>query len=194
MAIGTEAYSETELPLDHQEALLDAIDELTDEFFDDVADLLNDGDFAETTMGSFLPPRFLPRYTPVFAKQFLACFLTVAWKLRAPGAYSLACTAEELALDALIQTAESAMEATGQRADFDALREAAYEDEDYQFLFEPARDGLAATEAGRSLALANLEFSKWFHPFRPEAPVHPYAEGEAGADLADDSNGHGSDR
>src|SRR5215212_1235091 len=118
MPIGAAAYAEDELPSDHQEALLDAIDELTDEFFDDIAELLGEGSFAETTMGSFLPPRYLPRYTPVFAKQFLVCLLTVAWKLRAPGVYTLACTAEAIALDALIQTAESVMEAVGRRYDF----------------------------------------------------------------------------
>jgi hypothetical protein len=192
MPVGTAAYSEDELPSDHQEALLDAIDELTDEFFDDVAELLDEGDFAETTMGSFLPPRYLPRYTPVFAKQFLVCLLTVAWKIRAPGAYGLACTAEALALDALIQTAESAMEAAGQRYDFDAFRDVAYEDEDYRLLFDPARDGIETTAAGRNLALANLEFSDWFRPFREKEPVHPYAEGGAG--LADDGYGRGAGR
>ena len=188
MPIGTEAYSEDDLPSDHQEALLDAIDELTDEFFDDVAELLDEGDFAETTMGSFLPPRYLPRYTPVFAKQFLACLLTVAWKLRAPGAYVLACTAEALALDALIQTAESVMEAAGQRYDFDAFREVAYEDEGLPFALRSARDGIETTEAGRNLALANLELRNWFRPFREDVPVHPYAEG--GSELADDGYGH----
>jgi hypothetical protein len=189
MSIGTATYSEDELPSDHQEALLDAIDELTDEFFDDVAELLDEGSFAETTMGSFLPPRYLPRYTPVFAKQFFVCLLTVAWKLRAPGAYALACTAEAIALDALIQTAESVMGAMGRRYDFDAFREVAYENEDYLLLFDPTGDGIATAEAGRNLVPTNLEFSNWFRPFREGEPVHPYAEG--GAELTGGSDGPG---
>ena len=44
----------------------------------------------------------------LFAKQFLTCLITVAWKLQAPRHYRLACVAEELAFRALVQRAADA--------------------------------------------------------------------------------------
>jgi hypothetical protein len=86
------------------------------------------------------------------------------------------------------------MEAAGRRYDFDAFRDAAYQDEDYRLLFDPPRndDDIETIELGRGPALVNLEFRNWFRPFREDEPVHPYAEG--GPEPVDDSYGHGSNR
>ena len=39
----------------------------------DVGHLEAGGDFADTDMMAYLPQRFPPKYTPLFAKQFLIC-------------------------------------------------------------------------------------------------------------------------
>src|SRR5207248_530236 len=109
------------LPPSHREALYAAVDVLTDEFLDDVATLQDDDDFTNTSMVDYLPRKYLPHYTPLVARQFLVCLITVAWKLRSPGIYRLACVGEELALNALIERAEGLLDMDGQKADFDGF-------------------------------------------------------------------------
>ena len=193
MPIGAVGYSDDILPPDHRDALLAAVDRLTDEFFEDVAALLADGEFAETSMADDLPSRYLPRYTPLFAKQFLVCVTTVAWKLRAPGAHRLACRAEELALGALIRAAEGILSEGGGQADFDLFADTAFEDLDFELLFSPALDGIDESQTGRYLGVGSLRFEEWFSPFRGDEPVHPYVEAAQGSG-GDDHTGGGDGR
>ena len=191
MPIGAASYSDDILPPDHLDALFAAADRLTDEFFEDVALLLEDGEFAETSMADYLPSRYLPRYTPLFAKQFLVCLMTVAWKLRAPGSHRLACLAEELALGALIKAAEEILGERGERADFAAFMDTAFEDADFELLFAPALDGIEESQIGRDLGVGSLKFEEWFSPFRADEPVHPYVEDAEGSHTDDHSGGNG---
>ena len=170
---------EDALPPSHLEALLDAIDMLVDEACEDIAALLDGEDFAQVAMADYLPPRYLHRYTPVFAKQFLTCIIVVGWKVRAPGYTPLACVAEELALAAIIQRARALLETDGETPDFDAFEDSVFEDMDFEQLWDPKLDGLSDTELGRTLGMASLDFKDWFKPCRPEHPVHPYVEAEA---------------
>lgn len=174
MPIRTTRYTPDELPPRHEDALLTAIDLLVDECFEDISALLDGADFSSVEMATYLPPKYLPRYTPQFAKQFLACILTVAWKLRAPGVHRLACVAEELALAAIIERARDVLEDQGVEPAFGAFEQCAFEDLDYELLFRPELDGIEDTAVGRNLAMANLHFGDWFSPFRDENPVHPY--------------------
>ena len=174
MPIRTDRYTDEELPTEHERALLIAIDLLVDEFFDDVAALLDDAKFAHVSMAAYLPPKYLPRYTPQFAKEFLVCVLTVAWKLRSPSVHRLACVGEELALAAIIQRAKDVLEDEGIEPDFRAFEQCVFEDKDFELLFAPKLDGFEDTEVGRMLAIANLHFEDWFTPFRDANPVHPY--------------------
>ena len=193
MPIGSASEALDILPPDHLEALLTAIDKLTDEFFDDVAALLEDGEFSQTSMAEYLPSRYLPRYGALFAKQFLVCLITVAWELRAPGVHRLACRAEELALHALIQAAEGILEERGGQSDFGLFEDTAFEDADVELLFTPALDGIDEGEVGRYLGMGSLGFEEWFRPFREEEPVHPYVEnpGRFDADKTGGENGRG---
>jgi hypothetical protein len=152
-----------------------AIQVLIDEFLDDIAALKRGEQFADTGMAAYLPSAYGHRYNLLFAKRFLACVYAAAWKLHSPDPQALACVGEELALHALIQGAEAILENKGTRADFDALRETAFEDEDYILLFDPRWDGIDVSERGRRLGIANLRHDDWFEPFREEVPVHPYS-------------------
>jgi hypothetical protein len=87
---------------EQEDALRSAAVVLLDRFFADIGHLEAGGDFADTDMVEYLPPRFLPKYDHVFAKEFLVCVATVAWKLVNPGHSMLACVGEGLALHALV--------------------------------------------------------------------------------------------
>ena len=182
--MGIGGYSPGTLSPGHEAALDDAIQVLTDEFFDDLVALGNGAAFAETDMAGYLPPKYLPRYSFLFAKQFLTCLLTVAWKLRSRQDHALSCIAEELALRALLEAAQSILEASGETATYDGLREVAFEDEDIELLFRPDLDGIEDSELGRSLGVGNLAFGDWFVPFHGRGHVHPYVEGGAGEQRA----------
>lgn len=184
MGIGLDVLSDPEvLPANHRRALLAAVSVLTDHFFEDIESLANTqlpARFESTYMSGFLPERYMHRYTYLFAKRFLVCVVTVGWKLRAPGEYLLACTAEELVLNALIQQAETIMELNEEPADFTEFRQRAFEDWDFEYLFDQQWDGVedyGDEQTGGQMRLVNLRFDQWFLPFRPEDPVHPYAEG-----------------
>jgi hypothetical protein len=176
MPIGAPSYSKKVLPKSHREALLDACSLLTDQFFDDVVHLMTDGDFSETRMVDFLPRKYLPRYDALFAKQFLVCFTTVSWRLFSPGEHRLTCVAEELALSALIDQAEAVLDSRGKEANFDHLVEIAFEDMDFEALFDPAQDGIEDTVIGKQLGMQFLRFDDWFRAFNRGAVyrVHPY--------------------
>jgi hypothetical protein len=104
-----------------------------------------------------------------------ACVYTVAWKLHSPDAQMLACVGEELALHALIQRAAAILDDKGTEADFDLLRETAFEVEDYALLFDPQRDGIEDSEHVQRLGMANVRYDDWFMPFCDQDPVHPYS-------------------
>jgi hypothetical protein len=148
---------------------------LIDQFLDDIVGLRRGERFIDMDMAGHLPSTYRHRYDLLFAKRFLACVYTVAWKLQSPDPQILACVGEELALHALIQCAEAILEGKGAEADFDLLRETALEDEDYALLFDPQWDGIEDSERGRRLGMANLHFDEWFEPFREGVPVHPYS-------------------
>ncbi len=144
----------------------------------DVGHLEAGGGFDTTDMAAYLPARFAARYDYLFAKEFVVCLATVACKLVQPGNWPLACVAEELALHVVVEEAEAILEAGGEEADFDDVRELAFKDEDYLMLYDMAWDGIGDSEFGRELRVMNLAFDEWFEPFHESVPVHPFVESE----------------
>jgi len=149
-----------------------------DAFFDDVAQLVEGGAFEHTNMIELVPRQFLPRYDLEFAKRFLACLLTVAWKQRSPEIQFLSSAAEEMALHAAIRVAKETLRRGRRKADFTVFEETAFEDEDFGLLFDPASDGLTEIpEVEDQMHFVGLKFDKWFDSFEPEKnPAHPYAD------------------
>jgi hypothetical protein len=69
----------------------------------------------------------------------------------------VACVAEELALRAILGTAqETYAEDQGVNGDFGWLWETGFLDNDYEFLFEPASDGVEDTEFARRVGLTDI--------------------------------------
>lgn len=182
MATLGDAWSET-LPLTHRRALQTACDILVDEFMEEYSEIA-EGElpFAESSLGSYLPAKHRLRYTPLFAKRLFTCILVVAWKLaqKRPLDPLLACTAEELALRALISRAESALELEELDYDFGPFEDMVFEDLDHELLYTPELDGAETGKSAKALGYAFLEFDSWFRSFNSAtSAVHPYAaEGE----------------
>jgi hypothetical protein len=176
--IGAAAYSSGVLSAAQRAALRTGVDFVSGLYFGDLEMLATGVPFSQTTMRYDLPAKYLPRYDLAFAQRFLIAVLTVAWKLRAPGAYPLASVAEELALHAVTSMATSLLEQEQQDADLGAFDIVAYEDMDFLLLFDPAYDGVQDTELPLGSPIANLRFADWFRPFRASDPVHPLLEDE----------------
>jgi hypothetical protein len=172
------AYGEW-LPDSHRRALHDAAIYLTREMLDIVCSLEADVDDDEVEEGQAFEVDYLPRihatrYDSRFAERFLACMMAVTWKLGQPEReYSLSCVGEELALNAIIERAETVLESEGVEADFDGLRTMAFEDEDCHLMFDPSWDGVEHTP---ELGMAHMPFDQWFDKFDSATErVHPYA-------------------
>jgi hypothetical protein len=180
MPIGTKHYARDELTRVQLEALYRGARQVTDLFLDDLRKLgRREMSFADTDMADYLPRKHLNRYNLSFAQRFLVCVLTVAWKLRAPGLQVLACTAEELALRAIIEEARGLVLADPEldeaEADFDSFEATAFEDWDFGMLFDPAYDGVEDSSDPRD-DVVNLHFDEWFKPFNDDRIVHPYLD------------------
>ncbi len=178
MATLGDAWSDT-LPLTHRSALQAACDILIDEFLEEYPEIAeSELPFAESSLGSYLPTKHRLRYTPLFAKRFFASILVVAWKLAQedPLKPLLACTAEELALRALIARAESVLELEELDHDFEPFTDTVFEDLDHELLYAPELDGVETGKSAKALGYAFLEFDSWFRSFASAtSTVHPYA-------------------
>jgi hypothetical protein len=98
------------LTLRQQKALQASCDILIDSIFDELQDVETPKDIANTTLGSYLPERFLYKYTPLFLRKFAVCIITVAWKLAQPTHFPLSSIAEELAAWTIIEHAKVVLE------------------------------------------------------------------------------------
>jgi hypothetical protein len=157
-----QAYAET-LPASHRQALAQAAHVLIDTTLEALtgSDL---GDWSGDTwlISTLLPPRYRLRYTARFARKFLACLMTVVWKLGQGEQMRLSCTAEELAAYALIQEAKATLDERGIGADFEGFEDSLFEDLDFEFLFDDAYDGIESAEIAEEAGITNLAFRDWF--------------------------------
>ncbi len=180
MTVG-QAYSGV-LTLREQQALTSACDILIDEFFEDLKSIETPDDIVGTSFEDCLPGRYLPRYTPLFLKQFTVCIITVAWKLAQPQHKLLASVAEELAAWAIIRRAQSVIEEEGlagkkdEPEPFHSFIDVYFEDTDFEYLFDDAYDGIDEDPVVAHLGIASLSFHDWFKPFSDESSriAHPY--------------------
>jgi hypothetical protein len=184
MAIGERSYPRDELSDRARQALRTAATMVADELFEDVRDLASSARTLEDSNAWFyLPAKYRPRYTPLFVQQFLVCVVVVGWKLfDEQQEHRLDCLAEELALKAILTCAQAVVEIEdGEPVDFGYVEDLAYEDVDFEALFDPSQDGVEDTHVGRDvLGMTHLNFSEWFLPFSRGYRVHPYVDQEPG--------------
>lgn len=166
--------------LDHREVLTAAFDMLCDEFFAGYQQARRDDkvDLSEFSFGAYLPSRYGVRYTPLFAQRFFLALSTVGWKLAQDDANTLMLVflAEELALGTLIKAAEVVLEFQGVASGFSEFRDAAFQDIDFEYLFNPQMDGIDQFPASAHLRITRLDFDSWFESFdSAQTAVHPYS-------------------
>jgi len=159
------------LPDNHREALLSALDILSDDFFD------SNLEDEEHVFRELLPRKYFHQYTPLFLKKFYVTLMTVGYKLALPQESNtlLSSTAEEIALHILIEEATTLLDMHSIKADFGDFEDYVYQDIDFEFLYESEFDGIEDGETGDELHIVNLRFADWFKPFGDASmPVHPY--------------------
>lgn len=176
MPIGWTTYPRSVLPDSHWKALYEANTILIDEVLGDLVDLRQGQFFSELVIADDLPRKYLTKYDDAFFRRFLLCLSAVGMKLRLPGFHPLGCTAEELALHAMIERASMLLEMNGQEPDYSEWLTYAFEDLDYQWLYEPAKDGLEDSPTGKDLGVGHLRYDEWFLPFSAPRVMHPYAD------------------
>lgn len=178
MSIG-QAYSHA-LTSSEQQALQASCDILIDSIFDEVGNIKDTKEVANTTLGIFLPNRYIHRYTPRFLRQFAVCVITVAWKLAQPEHIPLSSLAEELAARVIIQHAKVVME-TDEDMEytedaFETFEDEYFEDLDFEFLYDDSYDGIDETAIAQYMGISSLALKDWFTPFsdEPDRTPHPF--------------------
>jgi hypothetical protein len=141
--------------------------------------------FRGTFLSLYLPDRFANRYGPLFVKKFAVALVSVGMKMALGESISLSSTAEELAFYAILEAGKTDVE-SGEAGDCDEERledfaHLVYEDTDFKMLFSGQFDGIEDSALGRSMGVANLDFERWFVPFRDDA-LHPYVIDEDPSD------------
>ena len=178
------------------ELILAAADQVLDDYRADLESLrAGTQAFGDTAMFQQLPPLHLARYDAAFAEAFLTATNGVATKLRRaheeawpyPTEALLGSVAEELAMEAILVEAECqadllldsrALSPSGQAElmeEIEDLREVSFKDRDFEFLFDPGKDG-AVEDPGlqTQMGFLNLTFADWFSPFWEDAdPFSP---------------------
>lgn len=179
MSVG-QAYPHA-LTSSEQQALQASCDILIDSIFSEIGNVTDTENIAETTLGTYLPSRYIQRYTPGFLQQFAVCVITVAWKLAQPQHIPLASLAEELAAHAIIEHAKVVMEIDEDiefvEDAFETFEDLYFEDLDFEFLYDDAYDGIDETEIAQDIGIFSLALKDWFKPFsdEPSRMPHPYA-------------------
>jgi hypothetical protein len=137
----------------------------------------------------WFPPRHRPAYTRGFHQQVAVCAVKVSHDLARPDAGPPACIAEELLINAITTTALTVMRQAGLGQPWQNPSEVLLEDIDFEILFDPAQEHLAAdpaTQAGLGLWVPGP--ADWFTPFSADAVVHPYCQTQATGPQAHDLN------
>lgn len=155
-----------------RDALEQAADLLRDEWFDEACRTPAGGVIAHAGwMAQTLPTKHRPRYTRGFARDYLGALYVVLDRLadRSNEAPICGCTAQELAFRALIDTAADLLD--GADESLRSFYEARVFDTDIDLLFDAQLDGIEdpALHVG-TVPPDNLEFSRWFIPFRRAWP------------------------
>ena len=167
--ISTDTYPE--LDAAQIQALFEASRQAVGEAYAAIGELAAGRPAGELALLRRLPRKYLPRCGRDFVQRFAAVVTTVAWKLAEPShVYSLACTAEDVALKIILDLAR---ERLGEDEQLDDLAGALFEDDAFLMLWDQSLDG--AEE--RLPAAAHLAFADWFEPFGDREPVHPFVAG-----------------
>lgn len=164
-----------------REILTDAAMSLVNEWFRDACDAQAGGLDPESPMGWALPPKHRHGRDARFARRLLRSLVVVVERLGDPtrGAPFLHCTAEEIALKALVEAVEAHADGLEIEVDFEILREFVAEDVDVDLLWDMSLDGIEDPDLDLGTSpTVNLQPDRWFEPFGhvQEGWTDPYEE------------------
>ncbi|MFJ2938348.1 hypothetical protein ACIO8G_37065 [Streptomyces sp. NPDC087219] len=169
-------------------ALVYASEVLIDELYDDVQTLADEETNvaecrAELWHLAELPPRYGLAYDELFARRFLVTAIALTTRFTDGSFRALGCLAEELVLKLLLQQAHSTLDLYGLLGDdvaeaLERFADEVYEDMDFEWLYDDARDGVGEDPALAGLGVTPLAIGTWFTPFDDDRYVHPYAVDE----------------
>lgn len=180
MPFGYWPYPRALLPDTHWIALQAATDLVIRLVFIDLEELAKGRPFSELVIAEDLPRPFLHRYDIRFLQSFLECLIEIRLKMGLPGFFYAERTGEEIAMYVIKQYAIGFLDPPDPFA-FDEWDSCAFEDVDHELLFDPAEDGIEHSEKVERYGMANMEYEKWFVPFRRARLEPPYT----GAEHAD---------
>jgi hypothetical protein len=109
------------------------------------------------------PPAYVSRYDRPFVRRAIVAAASLGQKLSGPGWFDLASTMEEMLFGTIMETVQNADIEIGDV--FDDLEESAFQDLDYEMLFNAQFDGIENDASREQYAFANLRFEEWFLPF-----------------------------
>jgi hypothetical protein len=109
------------------------------------------------------PPAYVSRYDRPFVRRAIVAAASLGQKLSGPGWFDLASTMEEILFGTIMETVQNADIDIGDV--FDDLEESAFQDLDYEMLFNAQFDGIENDAMREQYAFANLRFDEWFLPF-----------------------------
>jgi hypothetical protein len=161
---------------EHQtrDALIAAGRVLLDECILDVAAMLEGRPASRLFVDpDVLPPKYSGLYDVAFAKRFLVTLSTVCWKIAADEWYPASSVAEEIALDAVIYRGLDHATSDALADQLESLRDAAFEDRDFEWLWDASADGIEDTPVAKLMGMCGLRLAEWFDPFGNRGHVHP---------------------
>ena len=171
----------------HRKALYAALCDLVDEFLDDLGD-------DENFCISELPEKYRLRYDGLFRRRFLVTLLTVGYKLALPEPLAPlpSCTAEELALHILIEQAKNQLQAEAIEPDFSLFEGLAFQDGDYEVLYDMSIDGIEDALSGgqhvimqsHGFQMRSLQFSMNLGERLSQTDFHEPSRTSAGTSFA----------
>jgi hypothetical protein len=171
-----------EVPLETSYAQREAIRRasifLTDSLFLDLASVGRAGwSLDDSYFDACLPRRYRLHYSPDFLRRFFVCVAVASWNLAQAEPGPVACLAEALAVRAIVETARMLLELEGRTLDFEAVEHEVLEDTDFEYLFDPAQDGVEDSPFGRLAGMEPLGIAHWFAAYGDgtRGDVHPYA-------------------
>lgn len=135
-----------------------------------------DRDVMQEDLQAWVEERFPPGliYSAPFCRQAMVAYVAMGDRLlKEREQFKPRTTAEEIMLWALLDSVEVSIAESGLvvEGDVEEMRDLLYEDWDHRFLFDPKNDGIELEPVAERLGFVNLEFAKWFEPFRAELPA-----------------------
>jgi hypothetical protein len=169
------------LPHRHREALISGMEWLLEDLWTAIMRVEMALPMARGGILADLPQRWRRNYDDAFVQKFTVCAIVVGIKLRVSrvdDGYFTSCVAEELALELVLRRAEASLREGDTEFYFEALREGACTDRNYDCLYYTGqRRPTERSLAEYGMWKRDLRYLALFRPFADAVPpLHPWVD------------------